>query len=182
MKNNIKKIFPILLSSILFWIIQNAILNYDPIIYQFNPIYLIIGIAIYLALLIFTSKKIIPKMETVSDTVPYNENRRTNKQQNSNCFDQPADEMCAAKALLFIRNRSQILFRRRAEKALVLNESHCAVQNQKVCRHHQKNCKNRDFHSVSLLIEFSGRNRSGHRLGPAFLCGAREASGAFRHR
>lgn len=63
MKNNIKKIFPILLSSILFWIIQNAILNYDPIIYQFNPIYLIIGIAIYLALLIFTSKKIISKIE-----------------------------------------------------------------------------------------------------------------------
>ena len=52
MKNNIKTIFPILLSSILFWIIQNAILNYDPIIYQFNPIYLIIGIAIYLALAI----------------------------------------------------------------------------------------------------------------------------------
>ncbi len=65
MKNNIKKIFPILLSSILFWIIQNAILNYDPIIYQFNPIYLIIGIAIYLALLIFTSKKIISKIEHI---------------------------------------------------------------------------------------------------------------------
>lgn len=62
--------------------------------------------------------KIIPKMETVSDTVPYNENRRTNKQQNSNCFDQPADEMCAAKALLFIRNRSQILFRREPKKRL----------------------------------------------------------------
>lgn len=65
MKNNIKNFFLIILSSILFWIIQNAILNYDPIIYQFNPIYLIIGIAIYLALLIFTSKKIIPKIEHI---------------------------------------------------------------------------------------------------------------------
>ena len=65
MKNNIKKIFPIMLSSILFWIIQNAILNYDKIIYEFNPIYLIIGIIIYLSLLIFTSKKIIPKIEHI---------------------------------------------------------------------------------------------------------------------
>lgn len=65
MKNNIKKLFPIMLSSILFWIIQNAILNYDPIIYQFNPIYLIIGIIIYLSLLIFTNKKIIPKIEHI---------------------------------------------------------------------------------------------------------------------
>ena len=62
------------------------------------------------------------KAEGVPDAIQYNENRRTGKQQNGNCIDQPADEMCAAKALLFIRNRRRIFLRRRAEKVLGLNE------------------------------------------------------------
>lgn len=62
-EKQLKNLFPVVLIAILFWILQNAILNYDVIIYQFNPLVLIFGIIVYLMLLIFMSKKIIPKIE-----------------------------------------------------------------------------------------------------------------------
>ena len=57
------------------------------------------------------------KAEGVPDAIPYAENRRTYKQQHGDDFNPPADAMCAGKALLFIRNRRQILLRRGAEKS-----------------------------------------------------------------
>lgn len=58
--DNFLKIIIALLIGVIFWILQNAILNYDIVVYKFNPIFLLIGMAMYLGLLVFVYKKIIP--------------------------------------------------------------------------------------------------------------------------
>ena len=61
-KNIFKKTLLISLSAMLFWIVLNAILNYDVIVYKFNPIILVFGIVLYLCMLIITQKKLIDKI------------------------------------------------------------------------------------------------------------------------
>ena len=52
------------------------------------------------------SHKEIPKPESASDTISCSKNGRTYKHQNRDTFYQPSDDMCAAKPLFFIGNRS----------------------------------------------------------------------------
>ena len=53
------------LAAMLFWIVLNAILNYDVIIYKFNPIILIFGIIVYLGVLLIIQKRLISKISKI---------------------------------------------------------------------------------------------------------------------
>lgn len=61
--NNLIKIVLIVFSILLIWIIGNGIFNRTVVVYDFNPIILIVGIIIYLSILVFVYKKVIPKLE-----------------------------------------------------------------------------------------------------------------------
>lgn len=64
-KNNISKIFLLFIILIFIWIVQNSILNYDTIIYPFNPIWLILGLIIYIPALICINKYLVPKLSKI---------------------------------------------------------------------------------------------------------------------
>lgn len=67
-----KQVRNILMSLILYcivgmliWIVENAILNYDQIIYKFNPIFVILGIGIYLFIIKIINEKLIKKISKI---------------------------------------------------------------------------------------------------------------------
>lgn len=62
-KNTLIKVILTILGFILLWIILLGILDYDKIMYDFNPIYLTIGIVLYIFLMKFIYIKVIPKIE-----------------------------------------------------------------------------------------------------------------------
>lgn len=64
------KTIMIVFCSILLWIILLGLLDYDTILYSFNPIILAIGIAIYIFLIRLIYKKLIPKIEN-NKVIPY---------------------------------------------------------------------------------------------------------------
>lgn len=70
LRNNINKIILFSFIAILIWIVSNSILYYDKIIYFFNPILLIIGTCIYVFIVTFAYKKIIPKLSE-KKIIPY---------------------------------------------------------------------------------------------------------------
>ena len=58
--------FQFLLGILIFtiaWIVLQGILDYTPILYEFNPILLIIGMIVYFIIIKFVYKKILPKIE-----------------------------------------------------------------------------------------------------------------------
>lgn len=57
------KIILNILSALLLWIILLGILDYDTIVYTYNPIILIVGIVIYISLIKIIYKKLLPKIE-----------------------------------------------------------------------------------------------------------------------
>lgn len=57
--------------------------------------------------------KKLKKPKTVFDTVPHADKGCSQKQQNRNSLYNPTDNVCAGKTLFFIRNCSQVFFRRR---------------------------------------------------------------------
>lgn len=61
-KHMSQKALFISLIAVLFWIVLNSILNYDVIIYKFNPIIVIVGIAAYLGVLLIIQKKLINRI------------------------------------------------------------------------------------------------------------------------
>lgn len=64
-----KNIFNILIYSfigILIWIILQSILNYNVIIYKFNPVIIIAGVVIYIGILIKVNKKLIDKLMNIN--------------------------------------------------------------------------------------------------------------------
>ena len=85
--------------------------------------------------------------EFISNPVPYAEERRAEEQQHRDRFDRPADDARAAEPLLLIGDRGEVFLRRGAEKALILNKAHRAVQNEKIRKHDDVDCDDRDFHS-----------------------------------
>ena len=56
------KIILIMFLVMFVWTISNSILEYDIVMYIYNPLIIILGIVVYLALLIVVWKKIIPKI------------------------------------------------------------------------------------------------------------------------
>ena len=66
MKKTLQKInkeILIIFATLLLWVIFMGILDYNIIIFNYNPIYLIVGIALYIPILLFLYIKIIPKIE-----------------------------------------------------------------------------------------------------------------------
>lgn len=66
MKKNKNILFKLMLSFlglVLLWIILMGILDYDVVIYEFNPIILVFGITIYIFLTRVIYLNIIPKIE-----------------------------------------------------------------------------------------------------------------------
>lgn len=63
MKNILFKVMLTILGFILLWIILMGILDYDVVIYEFNPIILVLGIVIYIILVRVIYLKLIPKIE-----------------------------------------------------------------------------------------------------------------------
>lgn len=62
-KNGLFKIILGILAIIVLWIILQGILDYTPILYEFNPIILVLGIIIYFVLLRLIYNKLLPKIE-----------------------------------------------------------------------------------------------------------------------
>lgn len=60
-----KKIFLGIFIYLLFWIISISILDYDPVVYNFNMFCVIIGIFLYILFMFFFYKKIIPKLAKI---------------------------------------------------------------------------------------------------------------------
>lgn len=63
----------------------------------------------------------LPEAETVFHAVPRGEDRRSEKERQSERNDDPADNVRAGETLLFVGDHGDILLRRGGEKALVLN-------------------------------------------------------------
>ena len=85
--------------------------------------------------------------ETVPNAVPRGEDCRTEKQQHRQDAEVPAEDMRAAEALGFsLRNGGEDLTRRGGEEFLLLNEPDAGVQQEKICRHDEKRCKQGDLH------------------------------------
>lgn len=61
--NILIKIILLVFSVLLIWIIGNGLFNSTIVVYDFNPIILIVGIIMYLSILVFIYKKVIPKLE-----------------------------------------------------------------------------------------------------------------------
>lgn len=95
----------------------------------------------------------LPEAETVFHAVPRGEDRRAEKERQSERNDDPADNVRAGETLLFVGDHGDILLRRGGEKALVLNKPDRAVQEKKVCRKDHKRCEDRYFR-VSGLLRF----------------------------
>lgn len=57
------KVILIVFASILLWVILLGLFDYDTIIYNFNPIIVILGMVFYIFLVRFIYKKILPKIE-----------------------------------------------------------------------------------------------------------------------
>lgn len=57
-------------ASILLWTILLGLLDYDTIIYNFNPIIVVLGIVVYISLIRLMYKKVIPKIEN-NKVIPY---------------------------------------------------------------------------------------------------------------
>ncbi len=68
--NLLSKTLLIILGFILLWTILMGILDYDKIIYLFNPILLIVGIILYVAVLVLFYNKVLPKIEN-NKILPY---------------------------------------------------------------------------------------------------------------
>lgn len=86
------------------------------------------------------------KAEFVSQPIPYAEERRAEEQQHRDRFDRSADDARAAEPMLLIGDRGEVFLRRGAEKALILNKAHRAVQNEKIRKHDDADCDDGDFH------------------------------------
>ena len=84
--------------------------------------------------------------EFISKPVPYAEERRAEEQQHRNRFDRPSDDARTAEPLLLIGDRGKVFLRRGAEKALILNKAHRAVQNEEIRKHDDADCDDGDFH------------------------------------
>ena len=66
LKNKKSKLIRIILNIFVFlllWIILIGILDYDVVIYDYNPIYLVIGIALYIQAIKLVYSKVLPKIE-----------------------------------------------------------------------------------------------------------------------
>lgn len=61
------KVILIVFIGIFVWTISNAILDYDIIVYEFNPIILSLIISIYIVSIVFFYKKILPKLENIKN-------------------------------------------------------------------------------------------------------------------
>ncbi len=57
------KVILLIFMFLLSWIILNGLLDYDVIVYEFNPIILSIGIVLYITILVVIYKKALPKIE-----------------------------------------------------------------------------------------------------------------------
>ena len=62
-RENIFKVILISFFIIIAFIVLNGIYDYEKVVYKYNPIYLTIGILLYIFIIKFVYKKIIPKME-----------------------------------------------------------------------------------------------------------------------
>lgn len=63
-----KKIYKVILGSlfgIMLWIIMNGYLNYNVVIYSFNPIYLVMGTVIYMTLIVWFYKYVMNKINSI---------------------------------------------------------------------------------------------------------------------
>lgn len=67
---SLTKIIIIVFASILLWVILIGLFDYDTIIYNFNPVIVVLGIVIYISIIRFIYKKVLPKIEN-NKVIPY---------------------------------------------------------------------------------------------------------------
>ena len=70
LKSKSIKIILLFFSSILLWIIYLGILDYDTVVYKYNPLFVIIGIVAYIFVVKIIYKKLLPKIEN-NNFLPY---------------------------------------------------------------------------------------------------------------